>query len=253
MNNKGFTLVELLISMVLGLVVLAGVTYIYVAVISSSAATLKSSKLNTQLMIVMSVITNDIRRAGYWSETDELASANPFNVEDDSALVVVDSMSSNLPIKNNTDKDGECLLYSYDLNENQELDSDSEYFGIRLNSGAIEMRTASEVTDGDNCNNGSWEQLTDRDLYTITSLSFNPVGSSCINNSEPDGTDNDGANGIDDDGERDCYSITPDANDITVETREIRISMGATLVSDSNVSYSLSETIRVRNDLVRVR
>ncbi|MEW6999582.1 PilW family protein [Colwelliaceae bacterium BS250] len=255
-NNKqqGFTIIELLLSMVFGLIVLSGVTYIYIAVIVSSAETLKSSKLNSQMMTVMGVMRNDIRRAGYWGNVEDPASENPFSQVDDSTVVVIDSKSSNIAIEDNTNSSGECILYAYDLDKNGIIDINSEYMGFRLNSGVIQMRIASEVTDGDNCNNGSWADVTDVYIYKITSLSFNPQGSACVNNSEPDGVDNVGSlAGIDDNGERDCYTVAPDALDITVETREIDISMTGVLVSDSDITYTLSETVRVRNDMVRIR
>ncbi|TRX54416.1 prepilin-type N-terminal cleavage/methylation domain-containing protein [Thalassomonas sp. M1454] len=251
--HKGFTLIELLLSMVFGLIVLSGVTYIYVAVVGSSASTLKSSKLNTELMTIMSVMTNDVRRAGYWANTADLASENPFQQLGVSALTVVNSSSSNTQITDDSSVDGECLLYSYDLDEDGELGLGTEFFGFRLNAGAIEMRVTSTITEGDNCNDGSWEQISDPDLYTVNSLAFNRQNSACVNTSEPDGIDNDGVDGIDNDGERDCYDVTPETLDVTVETREINITISASLVNDTEVNHTVSETVRVRNDLVRVR
>lgn len=249
-NQKGFTLVELLLSMVFGLIVLSGVLYVYIAVISSSSATLKASKLNTELMTIMSIITSDIRRSGYWSETGALASENVFNVQGDTAIEVF--KSDNTQISENTDLDGTCIVYSYDQDEDGNLDV-KEYFGFRLKSGAIEMLTTASITKGDNCNTGSWEKLSEPSSYTISSFTVNPRNSACVNSNEPDGLDDDGANGIDDDDERDCYAITPNAGDITVETREFIIEIAGELTDDSFITHSLTQNVRVRNDLVRVR
>ncbi|MDG1733513.1 MAG: prepilin-type N-terminal cleavage/methylation domain-containing protein [Thalassotalea sp.] len=43
-KQNGFTLIELMLSMVFGLIVLSGVIYIYIAVISSTSSALKSIK-----------------------------------------------------------------------------------------------------------------------------------------------------------------------------------------------------------------
>ncbi|MDG1733514.1 MAG: hypothetical protein P8H39_11115 [Thalassotalea sp.] len=198
-------------------------------------------------------MTNDARRAGYWANTADLASENPFQQLELSALTVVNSSSSNTKIDENSTVDGECLLYSYDLNEDGNLDLGDEFFGFRLNSGVIEMRVPSSIVDGDNCNDGSWEELSDSDLYVVETLAFNRQNSACVNTSEPDGDDEDDENGIDNDAERDCYDVPPEALDITVETREIKITISAYLVNDTEVNHTVSESVRVRNDLVRVR
>ncbi|WP_068545775.1 PilW family protein [Thalassotalea crassostreae] len=257
---SGLTLIELLLAMVLGLIVLSGVIYVYLAVIVSTSDTLKSSKLNSQLMTIMSVVSSDIRRAGYWDNSVDLLppTQNPFNIEDDSLLVITKSMSDNTAITENTDESGTCILYSYDRNEDGDVDDVgdlNEYYGVRLNNGAVQIRANGSVTDSDNCSNGTWQTISDTDLYEITTLTFNPKGSACVNSTEPNGEDspNDADSTIDDDGEADCYSVAPETDQITVETREILISLAGQLKSDSEVKAKISQTVRVRNDVVRIR
>ncbi|MDN3651700.1 hypothetical protein QWY77_02840 [Thalassotalea ponticola] len=258
-RQMGFTLVELLLSMVFGLIVISGITAVYVAVLSSSSETLRAAKLNSQLMTMMTVIANDVRRAGYWHNEDrDLPSTNPFNVEDDSLLAIVKSIGDNSKIVEDTDEAGRCILYSYDRNENGDVDdigADNEYFGVRLNDGVVEIRNQGSVTDGDNCSNGVWEAISDADLYQVTELSFNPVGSACVNASEPNDLDspNDADADVDNDIEADCYQIDPVAGDVTVETREILITLAAQLNADANVVAQIQQSVRVRNDVVRIR
>lgn len=254
-NSKGFTVVELLIGMLIGMFVLSGATYVYVTIVASSAATLKSSKLNTQMMSMMSIMVNDIRRAGYWATFTERPSSNPFSQRDDTAVEIFDSMAGNTEITLGSAAAGQCITYAYDENENGVVEADSEYFGYRLNGGNIEMRTLGTVADGDNCTDGTWSLFSDSDLYTITQLSFNSQESACVNTREPDGLDNDGANGIDDDGERDCYSQVPatGSGDTTVETRDIQITMSAALTADPEVTMSITQSVRIRNDWIRIR
>lgn len=254
-RQQGFSLVDIMLSMMLGVFILGGVVSIYVSTVKSSSDTLKSSKLNTQLMAIMSIMSNDIRRAGYWANFDSDPTINPFNQKNDSALEVIDNLASNTIIASNTNAGGECIVFSYDQNENGIIDADSEYFGYRLQSGTVQMRVNGTVSDGDDCSDGVWLDLSDNDLYAITSLTFNPRNSQCVDSSEPNGIDDDGANGEDDDAEADCYLHTPasGSNETTVETREIEITLAGVLVNDSDVSMEITQSVRVRNDLIRVR
>ncbi|KGJ88255.1 PulJ/GspJ family protein [Thalassotalea sp. ND16A] len=255
----GFTLIELMLSMVFGLIVLSGLTSIYLAVVTSSSDTLKNTKLNSQLMTIMGIMADDIRRAGYWSNSNLLAPTdNPFNQVDDSRLVIVKSVTDKTKIVEDSNIDGSCILYSYDRDEDGLVDNSSsryEYYGFRLNGGTVQVRSSGSVTQGDSCTNGNWYDLSDDDLYQIDTLTFNPRNSSCANSSEPDGSDsdNDTNNDVDDESEKDCYRVAAAAGHVTVETREILITLGGSLKNDANVKAQYSQSIRVRNDLVRVR
>lgn len=248
---SGFTLVELLLSIVFGLIVLAGVIYIYVAVVVSSTATMKSSKLNTQLMTIMTVMTNDIRRAGYWSNVSNLASANPFNQIDDTVVQIF--KADNSKITENTDDDGVCILYAYDKDEDGVVDID-EYFGFKVLAEIVYMRTAVTGTADTCATAADWTELSEPRIYKIDTLTFNPNDSACVNSNEPDGVEDGGdAAVVDDDDERDCYLTAPNTADVTVETREIEINMSGYLADDPFVTFNITQNIRVRNDLVRVR
>lgn len=258
-SNKGFTLVELLVSMVLGLIVLSGVSYIYITVVVSTSETLKSTKLNTQLMTIMSVMVNDIRRAGYW-ENSALApsSQNPFNVEDETILTIFSS--NTLIVDENTDSNGNCILYTYDKNSNNAVDNgavDNEFFGFRFAKGSnsVQMATNTSLVSHDSCTSSNWSILNEPNLVKITSLTFNPKESECVNSSEPDELDSihDSDSVIDDDDEKDCYTVNPDTGHVTVETREIVISLAGELVNDSSVKSQITQSVRVRNDVVRIR
>ena len=70
---------------------------------------------------------------------------------------------------------------------------------------------------------------------------------------EPDGVDNDGVDGDDNAEEADCDVVTPQSGEITVETRQLTITLTGNLVRDTSVVHSVTRDVRVRNDLVRVR
>src|SRR5664279_3838021 len=63
-KQRGFTLIELMISIVIGLIILAAVLGMFVSMIKSDSDNLKAIRLNHELRAAMSLITRDIRRAG---------------------------------------------------------------------------------------------------------------------------------------------------------------------------------------------
>ena len=163
-SQRGGSLIELMISILIGLLILAGVLTMYVSIVKSDSDNLKSIRLNQDMRAAMGLIVRDLRRAGYNSgaAADLLtgAAVKPFQ---------------NL----NVDTINSCLNYSYDADENGALVSES--FGFKLNAGAIQSST--NTTD---CSaNGTWFNLTDQFLTNISVFSV----------SDPD-TDGDGNPGI---------------------------------------------------------
>lgn len=264
---SGFTLIELMISLALGLIVLSGLISVYVAIVVSSSDTLAMSKVSQQTSALMNIITNDVRRAGYWGQgvtplTDYLErdlSANPFSLNGITALGLINNIAGNALITGNGAATGECLVYTYDSNEDgglDNLDDNADIVGFRLKDTIVQMRRLGDFTDATqvSCKVGTWEDLTDGDLISVDTLTFSLLNSVCINTNEPDGLDNNGDGVVDEDVETDCYTTIPAnaSGDITVETLQINITIEASLVSDSDVKVQMNQIVRVRNDRVRV-
>lgn len=259
-RQRGFTLIELLISLTIGLIVLGAASSFYVTTVINSGSSISASRLNQELTTLMSIMVQDIRRAGYWRDAASNPIQNPFNTVDATALTVRPSAADPTGISTS----GECILYTYDSNDNGALD-DENIFGFRLENGIVQIRLGSSATSPrhDFCNNTGdiWEDVTDGNLIRVTNLTFDTadaaVPSTCLNIREPDGLDNGGASGVDDEKEYDCYdplSIpTAGSGDITVETRQIAITLVGELANDSDVRVALTQSVRVRNDLVRER
>ena len=77
---RGFSLVELMVAMVVGLIVVGAVLALVVSIMKSNRQTLQSTRLNQELRATIAVIANDLRRAR--SVTDPLTSAkvgNPYS------------------------------------------------------------------------------------------------------------------------------------------------------------------------------
>jgi len=258
MNSKrqaGFTLTELMIATGLSLTVIAAVLTGYVATYTNSLGTLAGSKLNHEITTLMSLMGNDIRRAGYWGgiSASEDPLGNPFNVVGESALTVFDSVVGNNSV--GPLGSGTCIVYAYDLATDGAVNAD-ELFGFRLNNGVVQMRTSGTPGNAASCADPSdvWEDLTDINMVNITTLTFDLSDSSCLNIREPDGIDNDGDGVVDNPEESDCYSAplpVAGSGDITVETRELLITLTGSLADDDFVRVTQSQTVRVRNELIR--
>ena len=257
--QSGFTLTELMIAMSIGLTVISGVTGVLVSVVSSSSNMLLQSKLNSQLTGALEVMSNDIRRAGYWAmiNPDDYAAptGNPFSQMDSTLLEVHDN---NVQVAGNDAGGGDCIVYAYDADNDGAL-GNQDIVGFRLQNNAIQMRRNGDVNANarhDACNNGNdnWQNMTDPNVVSITALNFSLANSACINNREPDNVDNDGANGVDDADEADCFLQPPAVGSLqnTVETRAVTITVSGLLVGDPLTSMTVRQDIRVRNDFVRV-
>lgn len=219
-KSHGFTLIELMIAMLIGMLVVAAAIAMYVTAIKGSSNTLKSAQLNEELSFVATLMTNDIRRAGYWggAVTGSDARNNIFN-----GLNILNSQN--------------CILYTYDVDADATLDAD-EYFGFRLNNGSVQIKSggANTVTD---CSVGIWNDVLDDDFLEVTALTF------CLANTQWKNVTQD-TNGV----AADCSNVTPTATtgDDIVEVRQIDINMAARVKSDTDIQTQLSQAVRVRNN-----
>lgn len=262
-RQAGVTLVELLVGMTVGAIVVGGAMTMYVSSVQSGNETLMSSKLNQEIRSLMLVMSNDIRRAGFWANAaGGQLDQNPFNLPAATSLVVRDDMTNNAD--QGANGQGSCLTYAYDatyLGANVPGTVEAtDLFGFRLNGTVVEMRQTG-VVDGascvggtcTSCTNGTWLAVTDPDIIEITQLTFDLANSQCLNSGEPDTVDDNGDGNIDDAAEFDCYTTAPVAasGDVTLETREVTITVAGRLAADNSVQATATQSVRVRNDLLR--
>jgi len=239
-KNKGFTLIELMIAMMLGLIVVGGAISIYISTVASSANTIKSARLNHDLESAMSLMMNDIKRAGFWSEAaDGNADSNPFTNADAAAGAI-----TNINILEN----GTCILYSYDADEDEVVDNDV-FYGFKFEGNSVKIRATGAVTN--DCGNGVWSNFIDEDKLSITAVqfSFEPIDamangdSRCWNQTQGQSDDTDAdiciANAID--------------GDYLIQNRMVNIKLTGELINDANVVKSLSGTVEVRNNRICTR
>jgi len=221
-QQSGFTLIELMIGMLVGLIVLSGVIYAFLSTIRSSSDVLNGARLNRELDSVADIMIGELRRAGY----------------------VSGASSSNSPFTNGLTKDVyldplygtgmQCILYSYDQNMNGTLDYASEFKGFRYVSSAqtIEFRSSANASTADtSCSDssGTWVQLNDSSAIGFSdSLEFNLIQTCWPSTAS-------------------CAS--PAALDSEVSVRKVEISIEAFARRDTAIRSRIVEAVRIPNNI----
>ncbi len=154
--NRGLSLVEMLVSIVVGLVVVAGSLTLYTTSVTANANTIRYMRINQELRSVVDRIARDIRRAGYRGNAQACVGVGytPYN-----------STCNNFGTVTITG--GTQIAFSYDETATGTvgtLDS-NEARGYRLSNGVVQTLTGGNT----------WENLTDANLVQVTALSFTPV------------------------------------------------------------------------------
>lgn len=241
-KQAGFTLIEIMIALVIGLIVVAATVNIYVATAKSSTDTIRAARLNHDLEAVMTMMINDIRRSGYWGgalmEVD--SRDNPFT-----------AATTNIQIPSTS-----CILYTYDANGDgaqtpadltDDVDS-NEYYGFKLNGSQVEMRKTGTTTSSADCSDGTWEKFTESSQLTITTLQFSfaniatpalPATSRCLNVTTNTVTD-----------AAACAGAVTGNN--LVQKRVVNIVLEGRLSSDASVTKKLNGTVEIRNNRLLV-
>lgn len=147
-HAAGFSLVELMVAMVAGLIVTAAVLAFTFSSMKSNGEYVVSTRLTQELRNTLELVTRDLRRAGY--DEDALSNLASGNVSPFSRVQVVRPGASN-----------SCVLYAYDRNGSDpfkpgQLDFDNgEVRGVRLvsqtvngvNVGIVEYAESSSTGD----------------------------------------------------------------------------------------------------------
>ena len=255
-KQEGFTLIELMIAMMLGLIVIGGALSIYISTVSSSSNTIKSARLNYDLESAMSLMMNDIKRAGYWGgATDGVTAFNPFTNND-----ALTGAVSNIAILDT----GACILYSYDADEDGFLDDSStnigtnpgggytaEYYGFKFDTDSIKIWSSTVAEGTADCTANGWENFIDENKLKITlvQFSFESIdalangNSRCWNQTQKES----------DDVDADICTANAVNGDYIIQNRMVNIKLSGEVKSDDSVEKNLSGTVEVRNNRICVR
>jgi type IV pilus assembly protein PilW len=159
-RQKGMTLIEMMIALVLSLIVTGIVITMFSVSIGGHAQVIKTIRLNQDMRIAMDMMIRDIRRAGYWNST-----SNPASNAHATAI------SGSIPVG----VFGNCVILSYDLDEDGSSSAE-EYFAYRLNGSDLEhYQTDGALAANADCTSppaNQWYDLTDEETVQINSLTF---------------------------------------------------------------------------------
>ena len=212
-KNSGFTFIELLTALAINLLLFGGLITIFLSNINHYRASINANRLNQQMQTAMLVMSNEIRRAGYWSNAqNDIGTGvnnNPF---------VASGTDISINASNN------CILFAYDTNDDGSLPAisssiDDERYGFRLNSQTLQTRlfgapfTCTAATN-------TWENVTDSNIIQITALTFT------LNQS--------------------TIATGPGSKSLII--RSVDISMTGRLTSDNSITKTITQHVRLMND-----
>jgi prepilin peptidase dependent protein B len=208
---RGFTLVELMIALAINIFLLAGLIDIFVVNLEHYRKIFNANELQEQLQSAMYFMTNEIRRAGYSST----AGSDIGSGQNNNAFMAATTDIS----VNGTNN---CILFTYDRTGTGSLPAisasiDDERYGYRLSSSTLQTRPPGALFS---CTAAAsnWENMTDPNVITITSLSFT------LNTT----------------------TLAAAGGDLLV--RSVDISITGQLASNSAVAKTITAHVRLRND-----
>lgn len=176
-RHAGFSLVELMVSMVAGLLLVAAVTTLFATILRANGTAMKVSRLNQEVQAITDMMARDIERAGYDASaatSTRLASGalpSPFYFDASTDLMDETATGSNIY---------RCIRISYDDNENGVLNnSTSSSLETRLYSYSstdkgVKLATGASPT----CNSGSL--ISTDNTIEITQLTYRLLSSSQV-------------------------------------------------------------------------
>ena len=217
-QQRGYTLVELMISLTISMVIVLGGVNLYLSVIDTSLTLHESNLLTEEMRAVSEVLVSDVRRAGYWGWDPVTGPgdvwSNPFTAgSNDLSVSAAAGEAAN-----------SCILYTYDLDKDGLVDA-AENYGFRLLSNTVQAYTSGAFS----CTGGTWTNLTSPEL-SVTTLTFG-LNETCL------------------DVTAEAVEACPcNTGDICQHVRNIDLTLAAELAAEPQVSESLNESIRVRND-----
>ena len=154
-KTSGFTLIELIISLLLGSILLAMLVGLYTTSVSATAKAMKFSRLRTDLQAIVALMENDIRRAGYGGS--EFMVGEGHNK-------VIDTINTDLQ---------KCIVYSYNYDDTAAI-SQSYFMAFRYSYENKSIQFGRKLDpNAANCfSSGNWKNLTDPNFMKVTMLSI---------------------------------------------------------------------------------
>lgn len=230
-RQRGISLIELMVGLVVGLLIVAAAGSSYITTTRSGRDAMNSAKLNTELRGAMDIMIDEIRRAGASAAGGQ---NNPF-------------MDRNAGTRSDLFVSATCVEFAFDVDGNGLLAAAApyEYTGFRVQNGAVAIRNGGAGVVAD-CANGSWENLTDPSVVTIVPHSngqnYFVLTYQCLNSitNVADDSPCEAGGAVFD------AAVAGAAVDL-IETRTVTVNMGAQVASDTEMQMELNQRVLVRN------
>ncbi len=223
-KQAGFSIIEVMVSLTIGLFLVAGITSIFVKTVATNNDTLEISRFNQEMRGVMELMSAEIRRAGFFENaqcTTDGRYLTDATLADCGNVGAQDNDFSPITIGTSTNAN-DCILFTYDTARDGSLDNaaiDNDFYGFKLDKTADNTGYVSSRANGTDCGS-AWNALNNSNITNITKLEFDSSGSQIIN--------------------------TATGGNLVV--REIQITLSGELISDPDVKLTLRNTIRLPND-----
>jgi prepilin peptidase dependent protein B len=173
--GQGFTLIELMLALVLGLFVIGSGSSLLLGQWDTQRRQVLASRLQQEMRHALELIVRDLMRAGHWHHAGELLPP------ESTTEVATNPYQDLVP----TDTSASTLAYSYDRSRTVLAVQATERYGWRLNANtnALEMRLSGaslQAGEGD-----AWQAVSDPQAVRWRALSFRserlqvPAGEAC--------------------------------------------------------------------------
>jgi type IV pilus assembly protein PilW len=208
-TQRGITLIELMVGMVLGLLVTGIAIQMYISTLGITKQTTETIRLNQELRAVADLIVTDLRRAGYWSGASA-GTTNPYSE------LVSDGSGGGAHV--GVFNSGTCVVLAY---ENSTASPNEHIYGYRVSGAVVQMLTVTSYASGSyaDCGTpvgtGSWDDLTDSRAVQIESLTF---------------------------------TLDPATSWAEASSKSIQVDLVGTATRDGNLRRAISEQVRIRNE-----
>lgn len=145
---RGFTVIELMVAITLGLIVMGALVAFVVSSVTSYSDNARLTRLTQDLRTSLGIVVREVRRSGY----DSSSVTKALTSEDPSRYVLVKADEAN-----------NCVSYTYDRGATA---TESRGFKLNTATGALQMKVASTTVD---CTSASgWEDVSDPNVVEVT-------------------------------------------------------------------------------------
>lgn len=151
-TQRGMSLLELLVSMTIGLILLLVLFNLMTNLLTTQSADKRRALVGSVLDTAVSMMSMELRRAGYWGST--ASGTNPYG---------------NLYIENS----GSCVRYAYArLPDEPSAASASRYLAFRLHDNKLQRLQTTQGNWSCSAAANLWQDMSKTDLATVQQLKF---------------------------------------------------------------------------------